>query len=1432
MRRVTAWTWAIVMTSALLGPAVLVQTAAAPVHLAEETTREVTLLAETGVYTEDFATYTAKDYTENTEWDIGAHALRLEPVDSAHQSNPVIAGDGSGNILVVWHDDRNGNRDIHAQRLDTNGNRLWATDVRVNSDSGVTGQDDPAMAADGNGNAAIVWRDSRNGNDDVYAQRLDANGNKLWAADVRVNSDSGATDQYAPAVAVDGSGNIVVVWQDDRNGNDDVYAQRLDASGNKLWAADVRVNSDSGTAGQYAPAVAVDGSGNAVVVWRDSRDGNANIYARRLDGNGNKLWGADTRVNADSGTADRSYPAVAVDGSGNAVAVWRDNRNGNWDIYTQRLDGGGSRLWAADVRVNSDSGAADQSYPVVAVDGSGNAVVVWRDQRSDNWDIYVQRLDGNGNKSWVADMRVNSDSGTANQYGPAVAVDGSVVVVWQDGRNGNDDIYAQRLDASGNRLWTADARVNSSNGTGSQWYPVVAVDGSGNSITVWRDDGNGNWDIYTQRLDGGGGRLWAADVRVNSDSGTADQGAPTVAVDGNGSIFAVWRDGRNGNDDIYAQRLDRSGNRLWTADVRVNSDSGTAGQYAPALAMDGDGNAFVVWMDNRNGNDNIYAQKLDANGDKPWAADVRVNSGSGATEQRYPAAAVDGNGNVVVVWQDDQSGNWDVYAQKLDEGGSRLWAADMQANSDSGAADQWYPAVVEDGSRNVVVVWQDERNGNNDIYGQKLDTNGSKLWAADVRVNSDSGTADQDFPAIAADESENAVIVWQDGRNGDDDIYAQKLDGDGSKLWAADVRVNSDSGAAGQDNPVVVVDGSRNGIIVWKDERNRNPDIYAQRISAGGGKTWSADVQIVYPDRFYFPTGTAQSRTVDTVTGTIRSATLTADYWANGGSVQFSLTNDGGTHWVTTPLGAAAVFTTTGSDLRWRAVLSADPLWPRTPVVNSLRIEYSTQASYADDYEPDDICAQAQPIQVNGAAQAHTFHQQADADWAWFNVTSGTTYVVQTSNTQTNADTVLELRSSCPQPPLDSDDNAFGNDARITWQATFSGPVYVKVANHTASVYGPDTGYDLSVRTFTQPPVAVIVGGHDDGYRLQANIDHAADMAYRTFLNSGVPKANLRYFGPNPHRDVDGNGLNDDIYATVTLTGVREAVQDWSRAQGMQLGVPFYVYLVDHGHYDQFMAAGASSKITATDLDLWLSNLEATSGTDNVNVILEACHSGSFIDVTNLGPAEVSGRNRVVIASTSSGLNAYPSVQGAYFSDAFWTALGQNQDLKTAFEAAKQAVQATGLSQQPWLDDNGDALADGRDGALARSRGLGSPFAGSPPAIDWVRMGPVSGGQATVVAQVRDDFGVAGVWAVVYPPGFVEPEPTQDGTTPVLNVPTATLTLAAGTDLYGTAYRGFTQTGQYRLVVYAQDGDGNQALPQAVGVCAGRVYLPLVLRGW
>lgn len=1396
-----------------------------------------------GVHEENFGSYTHKGYLDNTKWDIWNGNLTVLRQDAVEQMDPSIVSDGMGGFFVVWTDARQGNKDIYAQRLDANGNRLWQEDLQVNSDSGSAWQTEPDITVDSNGNLFVVWTDDRSGSWHVWVQKVHISGNKLWSNDMQVDVDVNASPRM-PAIAVNASGDIFVTWQDSRHGYSDydIYAQALDASGNQLWMTDLRVNSDTDVIEQWYPAIAIDVGGQAIVVWRtlygDVYSDTGNIYAQRLESSGVKAWPSDIQVNTSDETTlpiHSDYLSIDRYPGGGVVVAWTDDKV----VYAQRVTSTGNIVWSTEVKVSD--GGGNLSRRSVSVDESGNIVIVW-----ESWNpVYAQRLNGAGDKSWPADLQVNSqDIQNTGLFAPTVAVEnnGNAVVVWVGRPYGqdNEDIYVQKVNINGDRMWDRSLRVNADEGAVNQASSSIVVDGNGNTIVVWADWRSGNWNVYAQRLGVNGNPLWDEDVRVNSSFGMVARGSPTsVDVDNDGEAIIAWEDERNGADDIYAQRLDANGNRLWNTDIKVNSDDGSAYQERPKVAMDNNGNTVFVWSDHRNdpgrsSNVEVYAQYLDAQGGKIWVSDVRVNADIGSVFRYSPGVAVGLNGEIFVVWRDlrndpgDHS-DADIYAQRLNTNGTRLWTTDLRINSDGPGNIQHGPSIVADDYGHAVIVWEDRRSGRN-IYAQKIDINGSKLWVGDILVNLETSTI-QGFPSIDIDDSDYAIVVWENGYNGSD-ILAQRIDSNGNRQWIDDQLVNSDIGYARQYRAHISTDSNGNSVIVWQDKRNGNYDPYVQHLSADGVKLWNDDVQVVSPDYFYYPTGVAQSKTVDATDSYIVEATLTSQYILQGGNVQFYLTNDGGAHWSPVTPGVTHVFTTTGSDLRWRVEMTADPLWPRSPVIDSLRIEYTTGSASGDDYETDDTCADARPIQVNGGAQHHNFHQQGDADWVWFDAVAGVTYIVQTANTEANADTTLEIHDTCSSgPPAFSDDNAFGTDARITFDATETGKLYVKVTN-TTDTATTETGYDLMVRTFTQAPVAVIVGGHDDHYKLQSNIDYITDMAYRTLLNAGVPKANVRYFSPDPERDVDGNGSNDDIYATATVTNVRDAVQNWARDQGVGIGVPFYVVLADHGHYDQFLAAGRDGKIWAADLNLWLSNLEATSGADNINVIFEACKSGSFIDVTSNGPDEISGHNRVVIAATSSSLNAYPSAQGGHFSDAFWTAIGENQDLKTAFERGKRAVQQTGLLQTPWLDDNGDAIADAQDGALAQTRGLGGAFAGTSPVIDWVTVGEIQNGQAAIQSQVRDDFNVTQVRVDVYPPDFVEPPPSPDETTPEITVPTATLTLDSG-DVFSTTYTGFTQTGQYRLVVYAQDDERNQALPQAVNICVNctHIYLPLVLRG-
>jgi hypothetical protein len=197
-------------------------------------------------------------------------------------------------------------------------------------------------------------------------------------------------DQIHPEIACDGAGGAIITWTDFRNPSyADVYAQRIDTLGNLMWGADgVAVGSAAGY--QSLPQIIADGAGGAVISWQDARVSGFDIYAQRYDIGGTAHWGGGVIVC--SAADEQDNLALAPDGTGGAVIAWRDGRNSNDDIYAQRVDGLGGTRWVtngAGVCVQSNS----QDQVQVASDGEGGAIFVWRDYRTGaSSDIYATAL--------------------------------------------------------------------------------------------------------------------------------------------------------------------------------------------------------------------------------------------------------------------------------------------------------------------------------------------------------------------------------------------------------------------------------------------------------------------------------------------------------------------------------------------------------------------------------------------------------------------------------------------------------------------------------------------------------------------------------------------------------------------------------------------------------------------------------------------------------------------------------------------------------------------------------------------------------------------------------------------------------------------------------------------------------------------------------
>ena len=431
------------------------------------------------------------------------------------------------------------------------------------------------------------------------------------------------------------------------------------------WLADGVLLAAAAQGGVRSVAIS-DNAGGAIVVWRDVRNGNNDIYAQRIDAFGNLLWGAGG-VGVCTAIGSQDYPSLVADGAGGAIISWHDLRGANIDIYAQRITGVGSPMWTAN-GVAVCAATANQFYPKIVTDGIGGAIITWMDFRLANYDIYAQRVSALGGVQWLANG-VEICNAVFDQYNPAIVADGAggAIIAWHDIRNGiHEDIYAQRVQASGMTSWAGNG-VALCTATNTQGYPSIVSDFAGGAIVAWADARSGDFDIFAQRVDATGLTNWGGNgVSITSAAGS--QGgyfAPSMVADGAGGVILTWHDSRDGlANHIYAQRMSQFGTPLWAIDgvpVCLASEA----QGFPTLIPTGNGGAVVAWHTALNGFLNVHAQLLDASGVSQWTTNgVELAPAPGS--QQEPKIVHGGAGAAIVAWDDSRAGIGRMFAQRIE----------------------------------------------------------------------------------------------------------------------------------------------------------------------------------------------------------------------------------------------------------------------------------------------------------------------------------------------------------------------------------------------------------------------------------------------------------------------------------------------------------------------------------------------------------------------------------------------------------------------------------------------------------------------------------------------------------------------------------------------------------------------------------------------
>lgn len=443
-------------------------------------------------------------------------------------------------------------------------------------------------------------------------------------------------------------------------------------------------------------------------------------------------WSGDASVNnpISTATGNQTSPQIIGDGAGGAIVAWADSRNGGLDIYAQKINANGTVQWTHNGVVIC-AATNDQAAPHLIADGSGGAIITWQDRRAgySNPDIYAQRIGSSGSVQWTTNG-VPICTATGYQEIPRVASDGAggAIITWTDSRGTTSkDVYAQRINANGVTQWITNGFAIAVFPY-VQDRPQIVSDGTGGAIIAWEDNRSGGFsDIYIQRVNGNGVEQWTTGG-IALCTGTDSQAYPQIVGDGAGGAVVTWQDARNGlsADDIYSQKINQSGIVQWQPDgVPIAlASSVTNGKLSPQLTSDGLAGAIISWEDLRNGIDqDIYIQRVNANGVVQWSTNG-LDICTATNAQTSARLAPDGSNGAIITWMDARYNNNDIYAQKVSANGTRLWQTNGVIIS-SATNDQTVPHLVSDGSSGAIIAWQDRRNGNHDVFASRLFSNGT-----------------------------------------------------------------------------------------------------------------------------------------------------------------------------------------------------------------------------------------------------------------------------------------------------------------------------------------------------------------------------------------------------------------------------------------------------------------------------------------------------------------------------------------------------------------------------------------------------------------------------------------------------------------------------------------------------------------------------------
>ena len=421
------------------------------------------------------------------------------------------------------------------------------------------------------GDIYISYFSNEIGNYDVFLQKYDKEGYTIWDEPLVVSDNEQQSWLSDYAMRCDNEGNSIVTFSDVRNGNPDVYLYKIGPGGEFLWGEN-GIACSATSEPEYAPRLAITSTNSAITTFiHPGAVGGDELVINGVDEDGNYLFGEDGIIYTPVEDTFYSDPYVVPALDGNFIVVYSKNTGSSMypdrKLKAMKLDSEGNELWNSETTVSDAGGISGFSDLHVIPDSSGGVVVSWHDDRDNDMHAatYTQWIDSEGEPQLQPDGLGLAPTPTVNQYDPRAVVqgDGSIMVFWTQ-KNSNQSMagyYGQLISAEGDRLWGDNGQIFHELGDSFSYLWLARPHDEAGSVVFYTKFAEGSTSNETMNAAAinEDGSFWWDEEEVKVSSASSGITHPAAGPLNHDQHILAWTDNRNGNNDIYAQNITTAG---------------------------------------------------------------------------------------------------------------------------------------------------------------------------------------------------------------------------------------------------------------------------------------------------------------------------------------------------------------------------------------------------------------------------------------------------------------------------------------------------------------------------------------------------------------------------------------------------------------------------------------------------------------------------------------------------------------------------------------------------------------------------------------------------------------------------------------------------------------------------------------------------------